>query len=74
MKRLIKKLFNSFGFDIIRLNNSPNHTLLGLKSLPIKMIIDVGANEGQFAKMISKFFPDAMIYAVLNHFASHIKN
>lgn len=62
MKRLIKYLFNAFGLDIIRLNKSPQYSLLGLKNLGVKTIIDIGANEGQFAKMISKFFPKAKLY------------
>lgn len=36
--------------------------LLGLRTLPIDTIIDIGANEGQFAKSISKVFPKANIY------------
>jgi FkbM family methyltransferase len=37
--------------------------LLGLSRLPIQTIIDIGANEGQFAKKIKKHFPQARIYA-----------
>ena len=62
LKRLIKKAFNQIGVDIIRLSNSPAHSLLGLRNLPIKTVIDVGANTGQFAKMISSVFPKAHIY------------
>lgn len=46
IKSSLKKFFNVFGFDIIRLTNNPKEMLLGLKNLPIKTIIDVGANEG----------------------------
>ena len=35
---------------------------LGLKHLPIRSVIDVGANQGQFARKISAVFPDAHIY------------
>jgi FkbM family methyltransferase len=38
------------------------HSFLGLKYLPIKTIFDVGANEGQFARKVSKLFPNACIY------------
>lgn len=62
LKRLTKKAFNQIGVDIIRLSNSPAHSLLGLRNLPIKTVIDVGANTGQFAKMISGVFPKAHIY------------
>ncbi|MEO0230929.1 MAG: FkbM family methyltransferase [candidate division WOR-3 bacterium] len=61
-KNLIKKFFNALGYDIIRANNNPARTLLGLRNLPIKTIIDIGANEGQFARYICKIFPDAYIY------------
>jgi len=49
-KNLIKKFFNALGYDIIRTNNNPARTLLGLRNLPIKTIIDVGANEWRFAR------------------------
>jgi len=62
-KLLIKKVFNILGFDIMRLNKSPRYTLIGLKQLPIRTIIDVGANEGQFAKQILKVFPNATVYS-----------
>ena len=56
------KIFNSLGMDLIRISRSPKHNLLGLKNLPIHSIIDVGANEGQFAKEISQVFHDAHVY------------
>ncbi|MDP2279688.1 MAG: hypothetical protein Q8K51_15875, partial [Nitrospirota bacterium] len=55
-KRVIKKLLNAIGFDVMRLNKSPQYSLLGLRALPIKTIIDVGANTGQFARMIERIF------------------
>jgi FkbM family methyltransferase len=62
LKRLTKKAFNQLGMDVVRLSKSPAHSLLGLRNLPIKTVIDVGANTGQFAKMISRVFPKAHIY------------
>ncbi|SNQ60938.1 FkbM family methyltransferase [Candidatus Methanoperedens nitratireducens] len=62
MKRIVKKLFNNIGFDITHLSDNPKYTLLGLRHLPICSVIDVGANEGQFARMISEVFPKANIY------------
>jgi len=61
-KRLSKKMFNCLGMDVQRLSKCPKSNLLGLRGLSTKTIIDVGANEGQFAKEISKFFPDATLY------------
>lgn len=61
-KRLIKSGLQRFGFDIIRTKNNPAQTLLGLKARPIRTVIDVGANTGQFAKEISTIFTNANIY------------
>jgi len=55
-------MFNSVGLDILRLSKTPKHSLLGLRDLPVKTIIDVGANKGQFAREIYRFFPDATLY------------
>lgn len=62
LKLLTKKAFNQVGVDIIMRSKSPSYSLLGLRNLPIKTVIDVGANAGQFAKMISSVFPNAQIY------------
>ena len=59
---MIKQLFNAFGVDIVKLNKSPQQTLLGIRSYPIQTIIDVGANKGQFARHISGIFPQAQLY------------
>ena len=61
-KRLIKAGFNQAGFDLVRRKNSPAQTLLGLETRPIRTVIDVGANTGQFARLISGFFPNAKLY------------
>jgi len=62
-KKIIKKAFNQIGLDIIRISKSPKQSLLGLRHLPIKTIIDVGANTGQFARMILNVFPEAHLYS-----------
>lgn len=62
-KRIIKKAFNQIGLDIVRISKSPKQSLLGLRNLPIKTIIDVGANTGQFARIILNVFPEAYIYS-----------
>ena len=63
MKKIIKKILNVVGLDIVRLNKSPQYSLLGLRNLPIKTILDIGANIGQFARMIERVFPEAKIYS-----------
>jgi len=62
LKRLIKTGFNQLGFDLVKRKNSPRRTILGLRNRPIRTVIDVGANTGQFSKGISSFFPEAKIY------------
>jgi len=61
-KKVIKKVLNAIKLDVVRLNKTPQSSLLGLKNLPIRTIIDVGANTGQFARTIGKAFPEAKIY------------
>lgn len=61
-KKAVKSVFHAIGMDIVRWKNTPELTLLGLRQRPIRTIVDVGANQGQFARKISGFFPDADIY------------
>jgi FkbM family methyltransferase len=59
----LRKVLNKFGFEVVKLEHL-NHTVqMGkwLSQLNIKTIIDVGANEGQFAMGISKVLPEAHI-------------
>jgi len=81
-KSAIQKVFNSFGLQILRKTHTPLFTLLGLKNVPIRTIIDIGANRGQFARYISTIFPAARIfcfeplpepYAELQQWAEHQK-
>jgi FkbM family methyltransferase len=58
----IKSGFNILGFDIVKQENSPKMTWLGLKSRNIQTVIDIGANTGQFAKKITYLFPRSKIY------------
>lgn len=67
------------GFDLIRTSKLAQFNLCGLKSMSIKTIIDIGANTGQFARMMSVHFPEANIfcfeplpepYAVLHSWAN----
>lgn len=52
MKTFIKSVFYKFGFDLRRLNPNSNPTFQLLKALNwfnVDLVIDVGANVGQFA-------------------------
>jgi FkbM family methyltransferase len=62
LRSALKAMFHRLGLDIIHIKNSPKQTLCGLRSLPIQTVIDVGANTGQFARQISKIFPQAKMY------------
>lgn len=69
MHRLIKKIkrgkkvFNLIGLDIVKIAKNPKSSFLGLKELPIKTVVDVGANRGQFARIAANIFPKAHIYS-----------
>jgi len=62
IKKIIVKIIHSLGYDIIKISKDYNRNFLGLNNLPIKSIIDIGANRGQFAKEAIKVFPNAHIY------------
>ena len=70
VKKIIKTGFNQIGLDIVRISKQ---SLLGLTDLPIRTIIDVGANTGQFARMILKF-SQMHIYIVSSLYLSHLGN
>lgn len=61
-KTAFKKISNSIGLEISLKRKSPLFSLLGLRNAPIKTVIDIGANRGQFAKYISHIFPSAKIF------------
>jgi FkbM family methyltransferase len=51
----------TLGWEVRRVSRNPEHSLLGLRSLDVRTIIDVGANTGQFAKTFLAIFPRARI-------------
>jgi FkbM family methyltransferase len=56
-KQFVKSLSNRLGFARYQ-----GDDFLGLNRLPIRSVIDAGANQGQFARKISAVFPEAHIY------------
>ncbi|MFZ2151621.1 MAG: FkbM family methyltransferase [Minisyncoccia bacterium] len=62
LKRVVKKLANVFGLDIVR-GGKKKHPFLWFKDLEIKTIIDVGANVGQFANQVREVMPEVTIYS-----------
>ncbi len=60
---LARSVFRHVGLELSRWKNLPMHTLLGLRQVPFRSVVDGGANEGQFARWMSQFFPLAHMYA-----------
>jgi FkbM family methyltransferase len=67
LKKLIHRLLNKFGYQLRNPKKEAEQFKIQkwnfLKKIPIKTIIDVGANEGQFAEEILNIFPHAEIYS-----------
>ena len=61
LKASIKKTANALGVDIQYLSKVPRHNALGLRSMGIRAVIDVGANTGQFARYIRSVLPEAKV-------------
>ena len=61
LKNLVRKSLSYAGVELIRTTQNPRKTLLGMSQLQINTIIDVGANNGQFARAITETFPHAQI-------------
>lgn len=57
-----KRIFRALGFEVARLKNVPRETLLGLRSRGFDSILDVGANDGGFARSAVRHFPAAKIH------------
>lgn len=64
---LIKGIFHLFGLQISKRSFTEDRLKRGefdwLRKLDINTIYDVGANNGEFVKFISKIFPEAQIYS-----------
>lgn len=62
MKSLIKTLIKKSGYNLSKI--SPyEYKYSWIRDMNIKSIIDIGANEGQFAFGIMKHLPDATIFS-----------
>jgi len=58
---MVKGAFHRAGLDAQLLANSPRHNALGMRTMGIRTVIDIGANTGQFARSIRSILPDATI-------------
>ena len=59
---MFKGAFRMAGLDVSKSSRNPGHTLLGLRQMPIRTVVDVGANTGQFAAHIRRVFPQANLF------------
>jgi FkbM family methyltransferase len=66
-KHWINDLVGLTGYQIVRLPSIARNVALGkyrwLQERNIKTVLDIGANTGQFARMIRQILPHAMIYS-----------
>lgn len=67
LSAFIKACFKTLGLEIRRAHHDPWTTFLGLRSRRFDTIIDVGANEGQFARRILRFYPGASVHCFEPH-------
>lgn len=58
----LKRAVLAFGFDVVRRKNVPRETFLGLTRRHFDSILDVGANDGGFAKWVAPKFPGAKLH------------
>ena len=61
-RKIVNNLLVKSGYEIINKQKLPTTKILGLKSLNINTIIDVGANRGQFLGDYVKRFPVAQFF------------
>ena len=60
LRRVAHAAFECFGLEVHRRTGDP---LRFLAAHHIKTVLDIGANQGQFAQRARRLFPDAMIYS-----------
>jgi len=59
----VNDLLRLGGIEVKVCSLLPQHNLLGLRNVPFKTILDVGANEGQFVSEFRPFFQNATFYS-----------
>lgn len=58
---LVRRAAELLGIHASRLAKHPSQTLLGLRAKPFDLILDIGANSGQFAHEMRSIFPGAHV-------------
>jgi FkbM family methyltransferase len=62
LSRFAKRTLRAIDIELRRWSKSSEATLLGLARRPIRTVLDIGANAGQFATFIVPRFPLARLY------------
>ncbi len=60
--QLIKSAAHRLGLDVVRANDSPMLTYLGLRDRDFPVIFDVGSNTGTYAANLCRMFPKARVF------------
>ncbi|MEZ5028841.1 MAG: hypothetical protein R2765_08665 [Ferruginibacter sp.] len=74
-KKYIHQFTRSLGFDFYALKDKSDGELLRLrwlKEMGINTVLDIGANEGQFASMIRKLYHRHLLF-LLNRYLIVLK-
>jgi len=61
--QIIKKIFTKLGLELNLIKYSSDYNLLGFRNFDFDVVIDVGANKGNYVKKFLEAFPKAEIYA-----------
>jgi FkbM family methyltransferase len=61
IRKRLRRTIRSLGWDIVRYRPLWP-TLLGVEQLPIRTVLDIGAYDGDTARIFRRFFPQAHIY------------
>lgn len=60
-RQRVRHIIRSLGWDVVRYQPMWP-TLLGVEQLPIRTVLDIGAYDGDTARIFRRIFPDAHIY------------
>lgn len=59
---LVRGVLAKVGIDVLRSARNPSRTLSGVSNQPIRTVLDVGANRGEFARVALGLFPEAQVF------------